>query len=466
VRRVPDEVHARVVDHGQVHGRERLLFKNAQGFYDDPSKANEEQFPARQSVINKPKNARNRLSVISATQKAPDWLNRGAAKQVGVLHRGAASMRQLDSAPPTPKFLSLTPDEIEHRTIDTHLHMLDFLQKSSGTRTILEAMDGCGCDKAVLIGMPCCKKWSKDEPEEPLYYQDDNGQLYVYSYCDQMIADAWLALPDDKRKRFAPVMASFNPTDINSINHVERMWNKYPGMWRGIGEVMCRHDDLTTLLQENETPCMNHVALEPMYEFCVKHGLNCMMHQNADRTAKVESNGFYEYQFEMEQVLEKFPELKLVWCHAGVSRRTFEPNHHEMLDELMDKYPNLTADISWVVWELTICGEDGVPKPGWVDLFEKYPDRFTIGSDQVGQFIGPGGQNWLKPEIVKYWTLAKCLTPETCRKILYENAERIWFDGWEIPSSDDVRFRQIPPTMRCETLWMNEGKFVVEDELF
>ncbi|EGB02793.1 hypothetical protein AURANDRAFT_17834, partial [Aureococcus anophagefferens] len=130
------------------------------------------------------------------------------------------------------------------------------------------------------------------------------------------------------------------------------------GMWRGIGEVMCRHDDLTTLLQENETPCMNHVALEPMYEFCVKHGLNCMMHQNADRTAKVESNGFYEYQFEMEQVLEKFPELKLVWCHAGVSRRTFEPNHHEMLDELMDKYPNLTADISWVVWELTICGED------------------------------------------------------------------------------------------------------------
>ena len=45
-------------------------------------------------------------------------------------------------------------------------------------------------------------------------------------------------------------------------------------------------------------------------------------------------------------------------------------------------------------------------------------------------------------------------------------AARRWFDGWEIPSSDDVRFRQIPPTMRCETLWMNEGKFVQEDEFF
>ena len=69
--------------------------------------------------------------------------------------------------------------------IDTHLHMLDFLQKSSGTKSIMEAMDGCGVEKAVLIGMPCCKKWSKDEPERPLYYQDDNGQCYFYS-CESI----------------------------------------------------------------------------------------------------------------------------------------------------------------------------------------------------------------------------------------------------------------------------------------
>merc|ERR1719230_959503 len=117
----------------------------------------------------------------------------------------------------------LHDSEIRHVSIDVHLHMLDFLQKSAGTRKIMAAMDGCGVEKAVLIGMPCTKKWSKDEPEQPLYYQDDNGQCYFYSYADQMVADAWLALPDDKRKRFAPVMGSFDPCDLNAIGHVERM---------------------------------------------------------------------------------------------------------------------------------------------------------------------------------------------------------------------------------------------------
>merc|ERR1719203_1593549 len=161
--------------------------------------------------------------------------------------------RKKDTMPVSEKYRSLQgmkdgkmvhDGEVKHVTIDTHMHMLDFLQKSSGTRKILEAMDGCGVEKAVLIGMPCCKKWSKDEPERPLYYQDDNGQCYFYAYSDQMVADAWLALPDEKRCRFAPIMSGFNPTDINSLDHVQRLWDKYPGLWRGLGEVMCRHDDL------------------------------------------------------------------------------------------------------------------------------------------------------------------------------------------------------------------------------
>jgi hypothetical protein len=63
-----------------------------------------------------------------------------------------------------------------------------------------------------------------------------------------MVADAWLALPDDQRARLAPCFAAFDPTDLAGISHIKRMYDKYPGMWRAIGEVMCRHDDLTTML--------------------------------------------------------------------------------------------------------------------------------------------------------------------------------------------------------------------------
>jgi hypothetical protein len=281
-----------------------------------------------------------------------------------------------------------------------------------------------------------------------------------------MVADAWLALPDDKRARFAPVMASFNPTDIAAIDHVRRMWDKYPGLFRGLGEVMCRHDDLTMLLQDDECPVINHIAMRRLFEFCIEKDIVCMVHHNADRTAERERDNHYEYLWEVQQVLEEFPTLKLAWCHAGASRRTFEETHHRMIDDMCSAFPNLIVDISWMVWDEVICEGTGKPKQGWIDLFNKHPTRFTIGSDQVGQFIGPGGQNWLKPEIVKYWPLFDCLPKENAQAICYGNAERIWFADWKMPSGkgSDPRFVQIPPSMKAETLWMNSGKFECKDD--
>ncbi|CAE8668659.1 unnamed protein product, partial [Polarella glacialis] len=356
--------------------------------------------------------------------------------------------------------------EIKHVTIDVHLHMLDFLQKSSGTKRILQAMDGCGVEKAVIIGMPCCKKWSKDEPEQPLYYQDDNGQCYVYHYSDQMVADAWLALADDKRARFAPIMGAFNPTDINAVAHVERMWDKYPGMWRGLGELMCRHDDLTMLLQDDECPVINHIAMRPIFDFCIKHDLNCLVHHNADRTAEAEDDGTHEYLWEVQEVLDTFPDLKLIWCHAGASRRTHEPTHHCMIDKMVSTYPSLIIDMSWVVWEECVLDpKTNKPHQGWIDLFNKHPTRFTIGSDQVGQFISPAGHCLMKPEITKYWVLSEVCSPEVTKAILWGNAQRIWFDGWDMPTHDKGgRWKQQPPTMKAETLYNNQGYFDWIDE--
>ena len=114
--------------------------------------------------------------------------------------------------------------------------MLDFPQKSSGTAAMFKAMEGCDCERAIVFGMPCCKKWCFYRPEQPLYYQDDNGPCYVYSYADQMVADAWLALADSDRSRFAPCFAAFDPTDLGALSHVQRMYEKYPkiGGARGI----------------------------------------------------------------------------------------------------------------------------------------------------------------------------------------------------------------------------------------
>ena len=74
---------------------------------------------------------------------------------------------------------------------------------------------------------------------------------------------------------------------------------------------------------------------------------------------------------------------------------------------------NGTVAYLQVVWEDVICDAEGNVKPGWVACFEKHNTRFSIGSDQVGQFIGPAGNNWLRPEIEKYWKLAD-VRPTLC----------------------------------------------------
>jgi len=332
---------------------------------------------------------------------------------------------------------------------------------------MLKAMDGCKVERALVFGMPCCKKWCFYRPEQPLYYQDDNAPCYVYAYADQMVADAWLALPDADRKRFAPTFASFDPTDLAAIQHVRRMYNKYPNMWRAVAEVMCRHDDLTTMLLDREVPRVNHPALDAIFEFCVETGLPICVHHNADRVGDADSS--FHYVSEVEEVLKKHPKLHFVWVHAGVSRRAFEETHHEMIDKMCSTYPNLHIDISWVVWEDVICDDNGMIKQGWIDCIQKHNTKFYIGSDNVAQYfpVNDTSTNLLASNITKYWPLFDKLTPEAAKNVSYENAYNIYFKNWDIPTGEggEARYSRMPSYYQTEMLDPKSGTFINNTDL-
>jgi len=341
------------------------------------------------------------------------------------------------------------------KVIDCHLHLMDFLQKSEGTTSMMLAMNEANVSKSVVFGMPCCKKWEQQEPSPPLYYQDDNADCYVYSYADQMVADSWQALPKTLRKRYAPCFASFDPCDKYAIAHVERMWNKYPGMWRAVGEVMCRHDDLTTMLQDKECPTANHPGLKPIYEFCCEKDIPIIIHHNS--TQMLEEDGSWEYLWEVEEVLDQFPDLKFVWAHCGVSRRVSEPMHHKMCDMMLRKHPNMYLDMSWVVWEDVICDANKVPRQEWLQVIERHQDRCLIGSDQVGQFEG-----LLHKEITKYYKLFERLSTTAADKVAYGNCQKLFFDQTNVSKSLDFAagdYDQMQPVLNAERLLHKEGKF-------
>jgi predicted TIM-barrel fold metal-dependent hydrolase len=299
--------------------------------------------------------------------------------------------------------------------VDAHLHFVDFIQESDGIRKLIAAMDAGRIARAVLFGLPVKKKWDASEKHAPHYYLDDNSRCYYYQGTDEIVAEAFLSLPAPARRRFAPLICGFNPTDKYAVRDIERMLDKYP-FWRGVGEVLCRHDDLTNMTNE-ETARVNHPALLDVYDLCASRCLPVLIHQNS---TSVSIHDDYEHLDELEEVLPRFPKTTFVWAHCGISRRVFHKKYHEMVSTLLDRYPHLFMDISWVVYDDVITLELE-PKKHWLETINRHADRFCLGSDLCGHF------DHLGLSLARYNGLLRRLTPRVRNLIASGNAERIWF---------------------------------------
>lgn len=299
--------------------------------------------------------------------------------------------------------------------IDSHIHFVDFLQNTDGIHALLARMDEAGIARSVLFGMPLVKKWDAFEPREPRYYLDDDARCYYYSYTDQLVASAYESLTEQQRTRFAPLLCGFNPTDKSAVRHLERMYHRHD-YWRGVGEVLLRHDDLTNLTLD-ETARANHVAMNPVYEFCMTYGLPLLVHQNS---SSVGCHNEYVYLHELEEALDRHPKLIVVWAHCGLSRRVYHDRYHEMIERLMHAYPLLHLDLSWVGYDDVIC-RDGCVRSEWIDVVERFADRVLLGSDLVGHF------DMLKDTMNRYHGLLTNLSEAARAKVARGNAERLFF---------------------------------------
>lgn len=62
------------------------------------------------------------------------------------------------------------------------------------------------------------------------------------------------------------------------------------------------------------------------------------------------------------------------------------------LTRMLERYSNLYIDLSWSVLQPYLLDDKGVPRPEWVALVERFPERFMLGSDVVGRFASLGEQ--------------------------------------------------------------------------
>lgn len=272
---------------------------------------------------------------------------------------------------------------------DAQLHYVNFVQESDGMDALFKAMDEAKVHDVAIMGLGVIKKWEQSAPKAPRYYMGDEAPVYYYSATDPLLAEDILELPEAQQARLHPFISGFNPTDMNAVKHIELMLEMYPGLWKGIGEILTRHDDLTALTK-GETPRANHPALMRVYELAAKHDLPVLLHSNI--TSKRESAPIF--QEELEEAIKENPKTTFIWAHAGTSAEIHRyqgevEGLYNIVRNLLAKYDNLYIDLSWTVLEPYLIS-DGKPDSDWLGLAKAYPDRFMVGSDLVGRFANLG----------------------------------------------------------------------------
>jgi hypothetical protein len=348
---------------------------------------------------------------------------------------------------------------------DCHFHLLDFLQNGEfdnrdgafpcnasglmkdgryfqlpyGERHrrltgLIDVTDKHNIADVVVCGMPFVKKWAEDDFFlRPKYYLDSSSRVKAARDTDLQVAAAFM----DYRRRFAgdktqldkltrlhPFVCGLDTTDLGAVDLAIKRIQEYPGVWEGLGELMSRHDDLTNLTT-GERPRANHPSFVRLFKFAGRVSLPVSIHHNVAPISRNES------ELKQPLYLDEFLALlkntihdaanaanrpKVIWCHAGISRRIVVENYRQTLERILDEYHEyLYLDLSWVVLGAYVYKN----LEEWVALIQKYPDNFLIGSDSVGKYSG------IPMELKKYQALLSALPAETRSKVAYKNLASI-----------------------------------------
>ena len=308
--------------------------------------------------------------------------------------------------------LSVANDYRDVVISDAHIHLLDFLQNSDylemgeivlrgpgaalpvgqrGKRieAVLWAMDLANVRSALITGMPFLKKWSEDESFRSAYYLDSSSRVVAARDTDYHLA---LAIEDFKLaggeaargqlERLYPCVSGFDSTDLGAVDMIAKRIKEFPGLFKCIGEVLLRHDDLTNLTA-GERPRANHPALFRIYDFAGEHGIPVSVHHNLAPISPDDEPKEPLYLPELLDSFNEFPDTTFIWCHAGISRRVRVLNLTDHIDGVLAVHSNhVLIDLSWVVYPNYILKD----LDGWATLIRKYPRNFVIGSDTVGSF--------------------------------------------------------------------------------
>ena len=280
---------------------------------------------------------------------------------------------------------------------DSHFHLTNYVQNGTNIHKYMEIM-GDKIGRSTLFGIPLQQQWSYGNSADfaPTYYLQSDAPLYYYSFTDAYIARAYQSLPKSQQVRLDPMITGFNPTDMYAVDHIRRVLELFPGVFSGIGEFSI-HKEFVSAKIPGETASLTNPALDRILDFAGTVGLAVILHNDMDMPfAKPGAEPAYLQQ--MKDVLRRHPHTTIIWAHMGLGRIVHPTQGQATDDDQVERSPayqqivedmlqdptlrHVYFDISWDEVAKWALASPEIEKRV-ADIFNRYPDRFLFGTDNV-----------------------------------------------------------------------------------
>ena len=198
----------------------------------------------------------------------------------------------------------------------------------------------------------------------------------------------------------------------------------------GFGEMTAEHFNGTTAYQ---SVAPDHPLLLALADIAAAHHATIDLHLEAvphdmalPKLLKSPPNPpqLHESIAALERLLAHNPKAAIIWAHAGSENTGFRTP--DLCRRLLAAHPNLYMEVKVDPVEpgLTpplVNGATGAIRPEWLKLFQDFPDRFLVGTDQHYPEPKAAAQRW-QAEVL----LLNQLPAGLRDKISRENARRLY----------------------------------------
>jgi predicted TIM-barrel fold metal-dependent hydrolase len=305
--------------------------------------------------------------------------------------------------------------------IDAHVH-IDQNRPEQSMQLLLQAMGHLNQSKGFILTEPY-------GPDNPLRWDADKILAAAKKFPRRLIVLGGGGTLNGM------VIASYNSGDAGP--GVQRKFrDKAEGLLRegiaGFGEMSTEHFSLPqSPVKDYEYAPVDHPLMLLLADIAAEHNVPIDLHMEAvpqDMAApenlKAPNPPRLHGNFAaLERLLAHNPRAKLIWAHAGQDNTGYRTP--ELMRGLLARHANLYMEIKY---DPTALGKnppisaDGKLKPEWLKLYEDFPDRFIIGSDQ---HYDPESATPLARAQANAKLLDQ-LPPDLRRKVALENPMRIY----------------------------------------